>query len=211
MEKEFSALFNKLCEDSDKNNSELAELLDADKATIGRWRTGERSPKLSKLPEIAKLFNVDIKIFAESVNDKIKVRLPRPEAIRTIAIYGDICCGNGLFVDDLIEDYISIPVSILPNKHKEYFAQYVRGDSMEGAGLYEGDLIIFEKTQIISNGEIGCFCVDDNIATCKKYSQTSDSEIYLLPANDKYSPIRIDINTSCFRIIGKKVLKLGKE
>lgn len=63
---DFGKLFNKLCEQSGKSNAEIARGLDIDKATVGRWRTGERSPKLSSLSTIADYFNVDIKIFSRS-------------------------------------------------------------------------------------------------------------------------------------------------
>lgn len=65
---DFGKLFNRLCEQSGKNNAEIARGLNVDKATIGRWRSGERSPKLSSLSEIADYFNVDIKIFSKKKN-----------------------------------------------------------------------------------------------------------------------------------------------
>lgn len=63
---DFGSLFDKLCTQSGKSNVQIANDLDVDKATIGRWRKGERSPKLSKLNDIANYFNVDVQIFASS-------------------------------------------------------------------------------------------------------------------------------------------------
>ena len=60
----FGKIFNELCEKSGRSNSEIAKILGVDRATIGRWRTGERTPKLSTLPEIAQLFGVDVQIFS---------------------------------------------------------------------------------------------------------------------------------------------------
>lgn len=137
------------------------------------------------------------------------VGLPGSETVRSIFIYNDLSCGTGLFVDDQIVDMISVPVSMLPNKNAEYFAQYASGDSMTGAGINDGDLVIFKKTNVINNGQIGCFCIDENIATCKKYSQIGGS-IYLLPANDKYQPIPIEPENRCFRVIGLLVAQMSK-
>ena len=39
--------------------------------------------------------------------------------------------------------------------------------------IQSGDLIIFEKTQQLNNGDVGCFGIEDNIATCKKYFNDS--------------------------------------
>ena len=158
--------------------------------------------------QIADFFNVTTDEMIYGPNST-HVHLPNPEAIRTIPVYGDLSCGTGLFVDDAIIDYVTIPVSMLPNKSAEYFAQYASGDSMEGAGIFEGDLLIFKKTNQVDNGQIGCFCIDDNIATCKKFSLI-DGRIYLLPMNDKYSPIPVTPENECFRIIGLKVLQIGR-
>lgn len=67
---DFGKLFDKLCEQSGKSNTEIAKGLDVDKATIGRWRSGERSPKLSSLSMIADYFGVDIQIFSRGRNEK---------------------------------------------------------------------------------------------------------------------------------------------
>lgn len=67
---DFGKLFDSLCEQSGKSNTEIAKGLDVDKATIGRWRSGERSPKLSSLSMIANYFGVDIQIFSRGKNEK---------------------------------------------------------------------------------------------------------------------------------------------
>ena len=118
-------------------------------------------------------------------------------------------CGSGLFVDDQIVDTVSVPVSMLPNKSAEYFGQYSKGDSMTGAGINDGDLLIFKKTTALENGQIGCFCIDENVATCKKFSQVGGS-VFLLPANDKYQPIPIEPENQCFRVIGLLVAQMSR-
>ena len=174
------------------------------------------TPKYTVIKSLAAAMNYDINEFLAIVdtdvswNDNpVHVKLPSPEQVRTIPVYGQLSCGTGLFVEDNVIDFVTIPVSMLPNKTAEYFAQYAEGDSMIGAGINPGDLIIFKKTQVVENGQIGCFCIDDNVATCKKYSEIS-GQIFLLPMNDKYSPIVITPESECFRIIGLKVLQVSK-
>lgn len=53
------------------------------------------------------------------------------------------------------------------NPRAEYFAQYAKGESMKDAGINDGDLLIFERTDKVDDGVIGCFCDEDNVATCK--------------------------------------------
>lgn len=125
-------------------------------------------------------------------------------------LYRSISCGNGLFVDDNIIELISLPESIL-NKNKEYFCQYAVGDSMVNENINEGDLLVFEKTSVIENGQIGCFCIDDNIATCKKfYKDTASAIITLQPANPKYAPIIVTVENMNFHVVGKLILVINK-
>lgn len=119
----------------------------------------------------------------------------------SVPIYAPICCGNGGFVDDNILDYIALPSAWL-SASKEYFAQTAHGDSMEGAGIYDGDVLVFEKSGTPQQGRVGCFCIDDNDAMCKKYRIAGDGRIYLMPANPNYDPIPVDPEMEHFRCLG---------
>lgn len=139
----------------------------------------------------------------EEENDKLK----NPS---NIPLYTDICCGNGLFVDDQIEDYIAIPDRYI-KKGREYFANVASGDSMIGKSINDGDVLVFEKTNVLSNGDIGSFCIGDEYV-CKVYRQLNNGLIILESANDKYEPIEIDLSdeSQCFRIIGKLIATFKK-
>ena len=131
-------------------------------------------------------------------DDSIFDILTNPNIFK-VPLYDSISCGTGGFVGDNIIDYVSLPAEMFSSK-KEYFAQYAHGDSMINANINDGDLVIFEKTSSVTNGMIGCFCVDDNIATCKRLSMTN-GQIILLPENPSYNPIIANVET--FKCIGK--------
>ena len=185
----------------------LAEICGVAPSTVYRWENGDTekipSGQLKVLAHVLKVRPSDL------IDENISVQLPSPESARTIPVYDVISCGSGLFVDDQIVDTVSVPVSMLPNKSAEYFGQYSKGDSMTGAGINDGDLLIFKKTTAIENGQIGCFCIDENVATCKKFSQVGGS-VFLLPANDKYQPIPIEPENQCFRVIGLLVAQMSR-
>lgn len=187
---------------------QLAEQCGVAPSTVYRWENGDTE----KIP------SGQLKVLAQSLgvrpselidDEKTLVKLPHPESVRTIPVYSSLSCGTGLFVEDQVVDTVTVPVSMLPNKNAEYFAQYAAGDSMTDAGIQDGDLIIFKKTSAIDNGQIGCFCIDENVATCKKFSQIGGS-VYLMPANDKYQPIPIEPENQCFRVLGIKALLISK-
>ena len=122
-----------------------------------------------------------------------------------IPLFNEISCGTGMFVDDSIEDYIAIP-DRLTKKDKAYFANVAHGDSMIGKGINDGDILIFERTNILNNGDIGSLCIGEDKAVCKVYRKISGGYVILESANDKYEPIMIDIlKSDCFRIIGRLV------
>ena len=162
-------------------------LIKKDGETVNSFFVGDL---LSTYKNAIKNHTLSINTFIKNTIDKL---------IRKIALYELISCGTGGFVDDNIIDYVSLPAEMFSSK-KEYFAQYAHGDSMINANINDGDLVIFEKTSSVTNGMIGCFCIDDNTATCKRLSMTN-GQIILLPENPSYSPIIASVET--FKCIGK--------
>lgn len=200
---------------------QVAEKVGVGKSTVRKWETGliqnMRRDNMQKLADALSLNPLDLLEF-----DIIDENLPLYESPRNkveivgqnlylnIPLYESISCGKGLFVDDNIIEYITLPETLL-NTNKEYFCQYATGDSMINENINEGDLLVFEKSQIINNGQIGCFCIDDNIATCKKfYKDDASAIITLQPANPKYPPIIVTIETMNFHVVGKLSLVINK-
>lgn len=191
----------------DISQAELVKRTGLNKGAISSYINARYEPKQNAIYAISKALNIneswlmgyDMPMMARKKEDSSEQ--VRNLSSVTIPLYEALCCGNGGFVDDNIIDYISLPSDIL-EPSKEYFAQYAHGDSMTGAGIHDGDLLVFEKTGHIDSGKIGCFCIDDNEAMCKRFRITSDHEIYLMPANDKYDPIHINIEDQHFRCIG---------
>ena len=79
----------------------------------------------------------------------------------------------------------------------ECFALRVKGDSMMGAGILDGDKVIVRPQQTAEHGEIVVALLEDE-ATVKRLCR-KNGEIWLLPENPAYSPI----DGQNARIIGK--------
>ena len=69
----------------------------------------------------------------------------------------------------------------------EDFALLVRGDSMIGAGILDGDYVVVHKQPTANNGEIVVALIEDE-ATVKRLSR-KNGEVWLLPENPDYDPI----------------------
>ncbi len=105
-----------------------------------------------------------------------------------IPLLGRIAAGLPTLAEENIEDYLSFPASMF--NRGEYFALKVKGDSMIGEGIHDGDMAIIKKQDAAQNGEIVAALLEDE-ATLKIFSK-SGGKIQLLPANPAYKPIVTD-------------------
>ena len=198
----------KLRKEKKMTQEQLGNLLGVKKSAVAKYENNRvENLKKETIQKLSDIFDVPASYFLgiEETDQPIIT-----DSI-VIPLYNDISCGTGLFVDDNIDEYISLPESLL-SPSKEYFCQYASGDSMIDEFINQGDLIVFEKTNRILNGEIGCFTIDDNVATCKKFYRDDQNQcIILQPANPSYSPIVVNQeNQAGFRVIGKLSLVINK-
>lgn len=180
--------------------ADVAKACDVSEATVSRWESGDiGNMKRSRIASLAKILKISPSVIVGFDEDEEMYKSADIDYIR-IPLYLPICCGNGAFVDDDIIEYVPVPSKGL-SAPENYFCQIARGDSMKNAGIDDGDLLVFEKSISISSGSIGCFCIDENEAVCKKYS-VQDNMIILLPMNSEYNPMIIDPMNECFKCLG---------
>ena len=105
---------------------------------------------------------------------------------REIPILGTVAAGRPILANENMDGSIRFHRSLLKNG-KEYFALKVRGDSMEDAGIMNGDTAVIEHQSMVRNGEIAVVMLDEAV-TLKTFYRES-ARIRLQPENTKYSPI----------------------
>ena len=113
----------------------------------------------------------------------------------SIPIVGTVAAGQPILAEENIEGYFPIPVDMAPNA--ESFVLKVKGDSMINAGIFSGDQIFVECTNVARNGDTVVALVDDS-ATVKTFYK-ENGYIRLQPENDDMEPIIVD---DC-KILGK--------
>ncbi len=170
----------------------------------------DKNPSLEAMKKIASAMGVSSQELFDSCDGDQLFSINKKFKSSPIPLYSVISCGTGIFVDDDVEEFLSIPDKFL-KRGKEYYAITAYGDSMIGKGIKSGDIIVFEKTQTLDNGEVGAFCIGENDAVCKVFRKLSTGIILLESANDKYAPIEIDMSSECFRIIGRYKFKFSIE
>lgn len=199
-------IIKKLRKEHKLTQEDLGAIIGVQKSAIAKYENGRvENLKRSTIEKLANYFNVSPS-YILGIQEGVDINLPTPEVTRTINIYEPLSCGSGLFVDDNLVTTMSVPESMLPKGKKVLFGQYASGDSMVNKGINDGDLLIFSKEECVS-GDVGCFCIDENMATCKTL-RIVGKQIMLMPANEKYEPIVVDpINFKC---VGKLVLVINK-
>ncbi len=100
----------------------------------------------------------------------------------------NISAGFPSPADDFKEIRISLDREIIKNEEATFYAR-VDGESMLGAGLNDGDLIVIDRSAEPKDGSIAV-CFLDGEFTVKRL-KLKNKEIYLMPENSKYSPIKI--------------------
>jgi len=124
-------------------------------------------------------------------------------ATRDVPVLGKVPAGKPLLSEENIEGILSIPDDMGSGK---LFALQVKGDSMIGAGILDGDKVIVKQQGTAENGEIVCAMINGE-ATLKRFFK-KDGVITLKAENDKYAPITVSEGE--FRIAGRVVGLLRK-
>ena len=103
-----------------------------------------------------------------------------------IPLLGSVAAGVPILAAENYDGNIVLHQSMI-RKNKKYFALKIKGDSMSGAGILEGDTAIIEKQNTVRNGEIAVAVIDEAV-TLKRFYRES-SRIKLQAENPAYKPI----------------------
>lgn len=101
---------------------------------------------------------------------------------------GGICAGFPSPAQDYVESGIDLNRELVKNPAATFFGR-VSGDSMTGAGIEDGDLIVIDKSLEASEGDIAV-CFLDGEFTLKRIHIEKDV-LWLMPENPKYKKIRV--------------------
>lgn len=85
-------------------------------------------------------------------------------------VLGRVAAGLPIFAQENIEGYVADDF----DDGEEYFALRVHGDSMNAAGIADGDLLVVRKQPMVDNGEIAVVLVNGNDATVKRFHQAGE-------------------------------------
>jgi len=114
--------------------------------------------------------------------------------VRTVAA-GEPVLAEGNIIGEVLIDAATV-------KSGEFFALRASGDSMTGAGINDGDLIIVRRQQLAENGDIVVAVL--NGETTVKRLRLEDKRIELVPESPGLAPVKVRPEDD-LRILGKVV------
>ncbi len=129
----------------------------------------------------------------------------RPEGV-VIPILGRIAAGTPVLAIENVEEYLTVPVGFA--KGGEHFALRVAGQSMTGAGILDGDVVVVRRQDSAADGDVVAALLPgpaEDEATVKRLRRRG-GRVTLHPENPAFSPIHMTDG----RILGKVVAVLRK-
>ena len=112
---------------------------------------------------------------------KRAISLPNAQRADRIPVVGVVTAGVPILATENIEGYIPW------DGESGCFVLRVRGDSMIGAGILDGDKVVVRPQPDAENGQIVVALLDDS-ATVKRLKKTG-RDVWLMPENPSYEPI----------------------
>ena len=119
------------------------------------------------------------------------------ERVVRVPLLGRIAAGEPIPVPDsdfplMADEAIELTRDIL-GKAEELYALEVQGDSMIGALVHDGDIVVMHHQQQVENGEMAAVWLKDRReVTLKRFYQEEGGRVRLQPANPTMRPIYID-------------------
>jgi SOS regulatory protein LexA len=203
---------------------ELAKRIGISRGRLNNYEREYREPDFEMLTKFAEFFEVTTDYILGKTDDpwgtynetlsaalgqaidgdklaKIPKELTPITNIIRIPVLGSIAAGKPILAEENIIDWEYIPN---PGNYKEgeLFSLIVKGDSMIGSRIYDGDKVIVRVQPTVEDGEIAVVKVDGEHATLKRVKRIN-GKVLLFADNPKYEPIVIASEQA--RICGKVI------
>ncbi|MCM0648275.1 transcriptional repressor LexA [Clostridium swellfunianum] len=126
------------------------------------------------------------------------------DELKQVPVYSDIAAGEPIMMSSELEAEFYLPGYWVKGV-KDLFILKVKGDSMIGANIFDGDQVVIRQQHTAQNGDIVAVDLEGS-ATLKRLSLKKNVPI-LMPENDKYDPIHLHDREATILGIAMGVIK----
>ena len=102
---------------------------------------------------------------------------------------GGVRAGFPSPAQDYLSESIDLNRELVEHPASTFYAR-VAGDSMEGEGISEGDLLVVDRSREAEHGDLAVCCLDGEF-TLKRLRFLPGGGIMLMPSNPRYRPIPV--------------------
>lgn len=115
-----------------------------------------------------------------------------------LPLVGRVAAGNPILAEEHIEAHYRLDPALF--NPKPHYLLRVHGMSMKNAGILDGDLVAVHRTPEVRSRQIIVARLDDEV-TVKRYRQDG-RVVQLLPENEEFEPIEVDLAEQALVIEG---------
>lgn len=106
-----------------------------------------------------------------------------------VPVLGRVACGLPRYAEENIENYVRLPLSLCGQG--EFFLLRAVGDSMVGAGIEEGDLVLVRRQDHAEKGQIVVALIGEEATLKRFYPEPGKKRIRLRPENPDMADIYV--------------------
>lgn len=168
---------------------------------IDDWKRGRSLPDENAISRIAEVLQTTPAYLMGETDDPSPLPSGAWEAdMGNVApLLGTVRAGLPMYAEENIEDYIPIRQA----DGAKYFWLRVRGDSMNAAGIFDGDEILVRQQPEVEDNQIAVVLVNGDEATVKRFRRQGDT-VSLIPQS--YNPAHqiqlYNIKQTTVRVVG---------
>ena len=188
-------------------------------ATFSNWRTGTYAPSHKGLTAAADALGVSLEWLVTDHSKEKSAPADAGESAKreadwmlsnaipvgpgpAIPILGEVRCGQPMYAEDNIIGY----EPFIGNSVEQHFALKAVGDSLNAAGISEGETVNVRRQDIVDPGQIAVVCVNGDEATLKRFRQEGQT-VVLSPQsyNPAHQPQIYDLKRTPVHVMGRVV------
>ena len=138
------------------------------------------------------------------VDQKMPAARSSDERVSDVPVLGRIAAGTPILAAEHVEEVLPLPVDLVGND--PVFLLEIKGDSMIGAGIFDGDLVAVRSQPDALDGEIVAALIDGEEATVKRLRREA-GKVILVSENPSYEPM---VFSDGVELVGKVVSVLRR-